>query len=313
MYARQCHHGILTFPPLETGYGFNPGSALLLQNAKSAGAIGALAAANTSLSAAGGAISSLFANLYYQERKTGELSFDLTSAMNGALAGLVAVTAGCAVVEYWAALLIGLGAGLVYLVGSRALVRYRIDDACDAIPVHLFCGLWGTLVVGLLASPSRIADAYGADSPVAQHAGLFMGGGATLLACQVVEVLFIAGWSAATMTPFFFWLQYYGWLRVDSLEERVGLDRSYHGEQKKADAEDDFFLSRLDLQAYRKERQRRREQKREQKLAGGQAEDLAADLDSVLSWNGLSYDQPAAAVSRQSESDADDDATSGRE
>jgi ammonia channel protein AmtB len=213
---------------------------LLLQNATSTGAVAALAAVNTSLSAAAGAISSMLAYLYYQERKTGELNFDLTSAMNGALGGLVAVTAGCAVVEYWAALLIGLGAGLVYLVGSRSLVRCRIDDACDAIPVHLFCGLWGTVAVGLLASQERISDAYGPNSPVAQHAGLFYGGGATLLACQVVEVLFIAGWAAATMTPFFFWLQYYGWLRVGSLEERVGLDRSYHGEQKKVDSEDDF-------------------------------------------------------------------------
>jgi ammonia channel protein AmtB len=291
---------------------------LLLQNATSTGAVAALAAVNTSLSAAAGAISSMLAYLYYQERKTGELNFDLTSAMNGALGGLVAVTAGCAVVEYWAALLIGLGAGLVYLLGSRTLVRCRIDDACDAIPVHLFCGLWGTVAVGLLASPGRIVDAYGSDSPVAQHAGLFYGGGASLLACQVVEVLFIAGWAAATMTPFFFCLQYYGWLRVDSLEERVGLDRSYHGEQKKADSEDDFFLSRLDLQAYRKERQRRREQKRKQKLAGDGGVDGdgdAPDHDSVLSWNGLAYEGPevserasaAAPVSRNRESDVDED------
>jgi hypothetical protein len=250
--------------------------------------------------------------LYYQERKTGEYNFDLTCAMNGALSGLVAITSGCAVLEYWAALVTGLTAGLVYLLASRALIKYRIDDACDAIPVHLFSGLWGLLLVGFFASPGRILTAYGPDSPVSNHAGIFYGGGGTLLGCQVVALLFIAGWAVATMAPFFFWLHYFGWLRVDSLEERVGLDRSYHGEQRKADDEDDF-LSRLDLKAYRRERKLRRQQK----LSG-----LTPDEASVMSWNDLSYvetdpsrksSEYAAHIKRHSTAEIDDDDASGME
>jgi ammonia channel protein AmtB len=295
-----------------TGYGFNPGSALLLQNASSTGAVAALAAANTSLSAAGGVISSLFANLYYQERKTGENNFDLTCAMNGMLSGLVSITAGCAVLEYWAALVTGLIAGLVYLMGSKVLIKYRIDDACDAIPVHLFNGLWGLITVGFLASPGRILTAYGPDSPVSQHAGVFYGGGGALFGCQVVALLFIVGWAVATMAPFFFWLHYFGWLRVDSLEERVGLDRSYHGEQRKADTEDDF-LSRLDLQAYRRERKLRRQQR----MAG-----MTPEEASVMSWNELSHaeanpprksSEHSAQVTRHSTAEIDDVEDSGME
>ena len=125
------------------GYGFNPGSALLLTAAPSRGKVAALAAANTSLSAAAGATTSLFVNLYWQERRTGEFTFDLTKTMNGCLSGLVAITAGCGTVENWAGATIGAVAGLIYLVGSSLLVRLKLDDAVDAIPVHMFNGtLW---------------------------------------------------------------------------------------------------------------------------------------------------------------------------
>jgi Amt family ammonium transporter len=151
-------------------------------------------------------------------------------AMNGVLSGLVAITGGCAVMEPWAAVVTGIIAGWLYIYGSNLLIRLRIDDAVDAIPVHMLNGMWGLLATGLVASPRKLELAYG-DS---DHTGWFysLGAGsfdASLLTNQVMELLFILGWTFFTMFPFFIWLNYQGWLRADSLEELVGLDMSYHG------------------------------------------------------------------------------------
>lgn len=123
-----------------TGYGFNPGSAILLTNSSNRGSVASLAATNTSLAAAAGATTALFVNLYVQERRTGEYMFDLTKTMNGCLSGLVAITAGCGTVENWGGFAIGCVAGLLYLGGSSFLIHLKLDDAVDAIPVHMFNG-----------------------------------------------------------------------------------------------------------------------------------------------------------------------------
>lgn len=182
------------------------------------------------MAGAGGGVSALFTNLWLEERRTGEPSFNLVMCMNGALSGLVSITGACALVEPWAALLIGIVAGWIYIFSSGFLISQRIDDAVDAVPVHLFNGIWGILSCGLLASPRKLELTY----ENADHAGWFysLGRGsfdARLLACQVVLVLFVLGWTFFTMFPFFVWLNYRGWLRADSLEELVGLDISYHG------------------------------------------------------------------------------------
>jgi Amt family ammonium transporter len=175
-------------------------------------------------------ITALFANLWYLERYTGEAIFDLKYAMNGSLAGLVAITGGCGVVEPWAAVVIGVLAGLIYLAGSNFLIRLRLDDAVDAIPVHMFNGIWGVIAVGLLASPPRLQTVYGRSD----HPGLFytwhMGNSdGLLLGTQLIGLLFISAWVMVIMLPFFVWLDWKGWLRSDPLEELVGLDTSYHG------------------------------------------------------------------------------------
>lgn len=194
------------------------------------GEAAANAAVATSLAAAAGGVSALFTNLYIEERRTGEPHFSLVMAMNGALSGLVAITSGCGLVEPWAAILIGVISGWLYIYASGLLIRLRIDDAVDAIPVHMVNGLWGVLATGLLASPSKMLLCYGTD----EHVGWFysLGKGefdAHLLGCQALSCLFIMGWTLVTMMPFFIWLNYKGWLRADSLEELVGLDISYHG------------------------------------------------------------------------------------
>jgi Amt family ammonium transporter len=211
-------------------FGFNPGSALLLFGNDHVGEIAAHAAVSTALAGSAGGIMALFTNFWLEERRTGEPHFSLVMAMNGSLSGLVAITAGCGVVEPWAALFIGAVSGWIYMWSTSWLVRHKIDDAVDAIPVHMCNGIWGLLAVGLCASPEKMELAYNTS----KHVGVFYSWGrgsadATLLACQILTALWILCWTFFTMMPFFVWLNYKGWLRSDSLEELVGLDISYHG------------------------------------------------------------------------------------
>ena len=92
---------------------------------------------------------------------TGVHTYDLGYTMNGCLTGLVAVTAGCATVDTWAAVVIGIIAGWVYLAGSKLLIHFRIDDAVDAIPVHMVGGAWGVLATGLFTKPELLEAAFG--------------------------------------------------------------------------------------------------------------------------------------------------------
>jgi len=203
-------------------YGFNPGSALAISSSDAA-ATASLCAVTTTIAAAAACVTSMFADTILEYQSTGEVSYDLTMAMNGALGGLVAITAGCSVVEPWAALIIGAIGGLVYLFGSKTLIKFKIDDAVDAVPVHFCNGAWGVLATGLFASPRLMAISYGVDT----HPGAFYGD-ANLLAVEVCGVLFICVWVAVLMTPFFYVLKNMGMFRVDPLEEEVGLDLSHH-------------------------------------------------------------------------------------
>lgn len=196
-------------------------------------------------------------NLMILERTTGEALFDLKFLMNGTLSGLVSITAGCGVMEPWAAVVTGMVAGILYYCGSHGLVALRLDDAVDAIPVHFINGAWGLISVGLLAAPRHLVVAYGRNN----HPGLIYSWeqgqtDATLLGAQIVGLLFIIAWVFVIMFPFFIWLDWKGWFRADPLcvlflrfvfcsnavdinltgnsffvirEEIVGLDTSYHG------------------------------------------------------------------------------------
>lgn len=151
--------------------------------------------------------------------------------MNGCLTGLVAITAGCASVETWAAVVIGILAGFLYLVASKLLIKLRIDDAVDAIPVHMIGGAWGVIATGLFSTPERLSIAYGEEK--FDNAGWFYewhrnSGNFTLLGVQLVSVLFILGWTGVTMGIFFYVLNLFGLLRIDPLEEEVGMDISRH-------------------------------------------------------------------------------------
>ena len=205
-------------------YGFNPGSALAIAN-PGAAAVAGLSAVTTTISAAAGCVTCMFTDTIIEFMKTKEASYDLTMAMNGALGGLVGITAGCSVVTPWASLIIGIIAGWVYYAASKTLIMLKIDDAVDAIPVHFGTGMWGVIAVGLFADPDRLEIAYSTR----KHVGWFYTpDDANLLLCQVCAILWIVGWVAAIMTPFFIMLRLIGFFRVDPLEEEVGLDISHH-------------------------------------------------------------------------------------
>jgi len=210
-------------------YGFNMGSTFSISSSK-AGAVASLAGVCTTLAGASGCVTSMLWSTYKNERITGETTFELIYALNGCLSGLVSITGICAYVESWAAVVIGAISGLIYCFSSDLLVKLKIDDAVDAIPVHLFNGLWGVVCIGLFASPDKLEIVYGSDHKLAtDNYGLIYGGGGMLLGSQLVGLLFIIGWVASIMLPFFLLLSYVGWLRSDPLEEIVGLDISYHG------------------------------------------------------------------------------------
>lgn len=202
--------------------GFNPGSTLAI-SPTGYSEVASLCAVNTILSGAMGCISAIFVDSWLGYIYSGSVEYDLSMAMNGCLGGLVGITAGCSVVAPWSALVIGLVSGLVYKFSSNLLVKFRVDDAVDAIPVHLFNGIWGCLAVGLFAEPTRTKLAYGNDI----HVGWFYSD-ANLLLCQFVGILFIIGWTAGVMTPFFALLRVCKILRVDPIEEHAGMDYSHH-------------------------------------------------------------------------------------
>ncbi|CAD7698915.1 unnamed protein product [Ostreobium quekettii] len=154
---------------------------------------------------------------------------DVLPALNGILAGLVSITAGCSVVEPYGAVLIGMIGGAVYKAASAALLRLRIDDPLDAGPVHFFGGVWGVLSVGFFATPANLRNAYGVDVPMSEDsAGLFYGGNGKQLGVQILAVVAIAAWSCSISLMMFLVLKHYGVLRVPQDEEITGLDVSQH-------------------------------------------------------------------------------------
>ncbi len=160
-------------------YGFNPGSTLSAMDFEGIGRV----AANTTLAACTGSLAAMLAALWIGPFKG---KFDTGFALNGMLAGLVAITAPCYWVSPFGSVVIGLIAGLVVFGGVYLLEYLRIDDPVGAVPVHGLNGVWGTLALGLFASGQ-----YGATGPTgadnsAPVTGLFYGGGFDVLKAQAI-------------------------------------------------------------------------------------------------------------------------------
>ena len=121
-------------------FGFNGGSQLALGGVQNAVAM-SIVLVNTNLAAAGGVIAALIVSRPLLKR------VDLLAVLNGAIAGLVSITAGPDVLPHWLAIVIGATGGIVCTAGIMLLERLRVDDVVGAVPAHLFAGIWGTLAV----------------------------------------------------------------------------------------------------------------------------------------------------------------------
>jgi Amt family ammonium transporter len=154
---------------------------------------------------------------------------DVSMCLNASLAGLVAITAGCDVTDAAGATVIGAVAGLLVVFGVWFLdYVLHIDDPVGAVAVHCLNGIWGTIAVGLFATPSA-PDYAIADAAGTQMVGLFYGGGAKLLGIQLLGFGAVAGWTAITMIIVFFLIKAIFGLRVSREEEITGLDATEHG------------------------------------------------------------------------------------
>ena len=189
-------------------FGFNPGSQLA-----ATGEVNRIAISHvfltTSLAAACGGIATMFVTWM----KYGKPSFSLT--LNGVLAGLVGITAGCDAVDAWGAIIIGLVCGIVLVYAIEFIDRkLHIDDPVGASSVHGVCGILGTLMTGLFSVSE----------------GLFYGHGWGFLGAEAFGILMIDLWAAVTGVILFYSIKKIHGLRVSARIEDEGLDIYEHGE-----------------------------------------------------------------------------------
>lgn len=191
-------------------FGFNCGSTGTIE-----GGSFAVIAVVTTMAAASGAITAMIISWILFTKP------DIGITLNGALAGLVAITAGCNNVSTLSAIIIGIVAGIIVVVGVLGLDKYKIDDPVGAISVHGFNGLWGTLAVGLFADSN-----YGGGPD-----GLLLGGGLSLLGVQFLGSLIAFLWSFPISFGLFLLMKKTIGLRVSEDEEITGLDLLEHGNE----------------------------------------------------------------------------------
>jgi Amt family ammonium transporter len=187
-------------------FGFNGGSQLAWGGTDTIAAGSVII--NTNLSAAIGAVAAMFFTWIRYGRP------DISMTLNGALAGLVGITAGCGAVDAVGALCIGLICGIMVVISIEFLdKKLRIDDPVGAISVHGTCGFLGTVLVGVFALDG----------------GLIAGGGFKLIGIQALGSLSYLGWAMLTTFILLFILKKTIGLRVTAQEEEDGLDMHEHG------------------------------------------------------------------------------------
>src|SRR6267143_75645 len=200
-------------------YGFNPGSTLSAMDFEGIGRV----ATNTTLAACAAGLTAMF--WAFKSSKKWDAGF----TTNGFLAGLVAITCPCYWVSPTGAILLGGIAGVLVVLGVELLEYLRIDDPIGAVPVHGFCGIWGTLSLGLFA-----CGKYGATGPTgadnsAALKGLFYGGGTQVLVAQIIGSAVITVATFAVAMAVMLVVNATGLLRVSEEGELYGLDLHEHG------------------------------------------------------------------------------------
>jgi Amt family ammonium transporter len=193
-------------------FGFNPGSTLSAHELRIS-----VIAANTNLAAAAGAVTAALITWVRNGKP------DVGMSCNGAIAGLVAITAPCAWVQPWAAVVIGIVAGFIACYGYWWLERRGIDDVVGAIPVHGFAGTWGLIALGLFADGTY--GIYTTEPPLVT--GLLYGNPGFFV-CQVISAVVNFVWAFGTGFILFWILKKTMGIRVSPEEEMLGLDISEH-------------------------------------------------------------------------------------
>jgi ammonium transporter, Amt family len=196
-------------------FGFNPGSTLGVDFPE----VGFFAyiALNTNIAAAAGVLGAVVTSWLVIKKP------DLSMMLNGAIGALVAITAACAFVSPWAAIVIGFGAGAIVVLGVLAVERLGIDDPIGAIAAHGLSGVWGTLALGFLTVPS-LAEKLGVG-----RAGLLYGGGPRQLGVQTVGLLAVGAFTFAASFGILWTFRALWGIRVAPEVETAGLDVSEHG------------------------------------------------------------------------------------
>ena len=200
-------------------YGFNPGSTLSALDVQGISRV----SFNTTMAACSAGLTAL-AIAYARTAK-----WDLGFTVNGFLAGLVAITCPCYWVSPTGAFFIGLVAGFVVVYATDFLEFVRIDDPIGAVPVHMACGIWGTLSLGLFATGQ-----YGVPAPMGADTstlvkGLFYGGGSQQLIAQAIGSGAITFATLAVAFVLMYAVKATGTLRVSKAGEIEGLDSHEHG------------------------------------------------------------------------------------
>ncbi len=190
-------------------FGFNPGSTMAV------GENIAYIAVTTNLAAASGGITATLTSWFLAGKP------DLSLSINGILSGLVAITAGCSMVSYSSAIVIGVFAGFLVVLAVYFFDKIKIDDPVGAISVHLVNGVWGTIAVGLFADINITGDE--------AISGLFSTGNINLLITQIVGIVSIGLTMVVLSTVFWSILKSLFGLRVSPEEEYLGLDIGEHG------------------------------------------------------------------------------------
>ncbi|MBD2872118.1 ammonium transporter [Paenibacillus arenilitoris] len=209
-------------------FGFNAGSTLSATN----GSIGHIALTTMLSAASGGATCILFTMLRYRKA-------DPPMVINGSLAGLVGITAGCAFVSDGAAILIGAVSGIAMVLVTEWLERKQIDDPVGAFAVHGVSGSIGTLAVGLFALP-ELAEGVGKG-----YYGLFYGGGWNLLGVQALGLVIVSAWGFALTWGVLWLVRKIMPVRVSKDEELIGLDVGIHGVPAYSQEHDFLDVDRL--------------------------------------------------------------------
>jgi len=153
--------------------------------------------------------------------------WNVTDVCNGLLGGFAAITAGCSVVEPWAAIVCGFIAAIVLIACNKLAEKVRYDDPLEAAQLHGGCGAWGIIFTALFAKEEYVNQVY--PGKPGRPYGLFMGGGGKLLGAHVIQILVIIGWVSATMGPLFFVLNKLKLLRISTEDELAGMDLTRHG------------------------------------------------------------------------------------